>query len=156
MYCVGLRKDQFEGGLEGKTSSFKWAEKIPCPPISDFLDDWHSLDKPHIALQQSTTARKNIQRAEERIRAKGKDPRHEDVIVDCDASIKSNRQYHEFSPCVTKSRDRGHWITSRNRRFNKQEMFRLQGMNPSTFKVEVSNTVLVGRADRERDECKCH
>ena len=106
-YCVGLRKDQFKGGLEGETSSFKWAEKIPCPPISDFLDDWHSLDKPHIALQPSATARKNIQRAEESIMAKGKDPRQVDVIVDCDASYKSMRQYHEFSPCITKSRDRG-------------------------------------------------
>ena len=116
--------------------------KYSLPHISDFLDDWNSLDKPHRALKQSPTARKNIQRCEEMIRATGKNPHSLDYILDCDASFKSSRHTDDYSPCITRSKDKGHWITSRNRRFNKQEMFRLQGMNPTTFKVVVTDSVL--------------
>ena len=138
-YCIGLRKDQFQGGLTGKKSSFAWPESIPCPPMSDFLDDWNCLNKPHHSASQSPSVHRNIQKAKLKLISEGKDPNQLDYVIDC---FRSSAHYHNFSPCITRSRDKGHWITSRNRLFNKQEMFRLQGMDPTIFKISVSQTSL--------------
>jgi len=45
-------------------------------------------------------------------------------------------------PCITVSRGGGHWVTSRGRRTTKTEMMRLQGMDPTKFKVAVTETQL--------------
>ncbi|WP_288992749.1 DNA (cytosine-5-)-methyltransferase, partial [uncultured Marinobacter sp.] len=138
-YCIGLRKDQFEGGLTGKKSSFAWPKNIPCPPLSDFLDDDHCHNKPHNSTQLSPSVHRNIQKAQLKLISEGKDPNQLDYVIDC---FRSSAHFHNLSPCITRSRDRGHWITSRNRLFNKQEMFRLQGMDPTKFKVSISQKSL--------------
>jgi len=45
-------------------------------------------------------------------------------------------------PCITVSRGEGHWVTSRGRHTKKQEMMRLQGMDPTKFTVAVTQAQL--------------
>jgi len=62
--------------------------------------------------------------------------------VDCDSSPNCTKWTQNVAPCITSSRGSGHWVTNRGRRLRKQEMMRLQGMNPTTFKVAISETQL--------------
>mmetsp|Transcript_56206 Transcript_56206/g.174307 ORF Transcript_56206/g.174307 Transcript_56206/m.174307 type:complete len:121 (-) Transcript_56206:526-888(-) len=48
----------------------------------------------------------------------------------------------DIAPCLTCSRGQGHWITNRGRRLTKDEMMRLQGIDPASFKTVVSETQL--------------
>ena len=61
------------------------------------------------------------------------------TVVDCDASTSKSKYMHNVSPCLTRSRYRGHWIINKQRRFTKREMFRLQGINPNKFTQVVSD-----------------
>ena len=44
----------------------------------------------------------------------------------------------EMSPCLTRSRYRGHWITTEQRRMSIQEMMRLQGIRENQIKNDNS------------------
>ncbi|MDE0821157.1 MAG: DNA (cytosine-5-)-methyltransferase [Opitutales bacterium] len=127
-YCVGIR----QGVLKSDKNKFSFPDPIPCQPIQDFLDARGDPEQEQGSILQ------NIVNAQKRIRDSGKDPNKTFHIVDCDASAQRSRSVEGYSPCITRSRSRGHWISAYNRRFNMNEMFRLQGMNPTTFKVAVS------------------
>lgn len=45
-------------------------------------------------------------------------------------------------PCLTRARRRGHCITSKQGRLSKEDMFRLQEMDPTQSKVAVSESQL--------------
>ena len=50
--------------------------------------------------------------------------------MDIDAGRNRSHAIKGVSPCLTRSRYRGHWISTLRRRFTLDEMFRLQGMDP--------------------------
>ena len=138
-YCVGIRKD-----VEG--DSFEFPTPILCPPIDLFLDKTVPKESP-----KEGTMQKNIKRAAERIRELGHDPQKEIFVIDCDASAKRMHWRKDCSPCITRSRCRGHWISTRERRFTIEEMFRSQGMDPSIFKkVNSATTTGQNSEDIER------
>ena len=136
-YCVGIRKDTF-GTDNGST--FEFPRAIPCPSIELFLDDRKGpKDLPH---EETFTARRNIDKARNAVRASGQDPDMLPYVIDCDASQAKTKHIHDLSPCITRSRHNGHWLTHKNRRMTKEEMFRLQGMNPTQFTVDVAERTL--------------
>ena len=84
----------------------------------------------------------NIEKARNKIKAIGHNPDDHPYVVDCDASLAQSRHVLNLSPCLTRSRYKGHWLTHRKRRMTIEEMFRLQGMDHSTFTVATSSTSL--------------
>jgi len=88
------------------------------------------------------TARGNVKNALRSLKRAGSDPLQEPWIVDCDSSEGRAKWQDGISPCITVSRGAGHWVTNRGRRLTKEEMMRLQGMDPTTFKLAVSETQL--------------
>merc|ERR1719382_257269 len=66
----------------------------------------------------------------------------EPVFLDVDSSTYRSSFKKGVSPCMTCGRKDGHWITNRGRRVYKTEMMRLQGMDPKSFKVVVSDAPL--------------
>ena len=72
-------------------------------------------------------------------RKKGVDPDSETCIIDCDSNTTHLRWNRGLSPSISKNRCQGHWIASKNRRMNPNEMLRLQGMNPDNLKLNVSD-----------------
>ena len=84
----------------------------------------------------------NLHKARQSIIASGGRPEHEPWVVDCDSSLRYSNYMHNVSPCLTKSRARGHWLLHKNRRMNINEMLRLQGFNPAQVAVAVSECTL--------------
>jgi len=135
-YCVGIHKD-FDDG------SFAFPQPIKCPSIELFLEDRDSkLATTGMPPASQTTARRNVQTALRLQTRKGFNPLKEAFIVDCDSSPQRSKSVRGVSPCITVGRGGGHWVTNRGRRTSKEEMMRLQGMNPSKFKVAVSEAQL--------------
>jgi len=135
-YCVGIHKD-FDDG------SFKFPEPIKCPSIELFLE----ARDPQLAAtgmppSSQTTATRNVRAAIQKERRAGFNPFKEAFIVDCDSSAERSKSVRGISPCITVSRGGGHWITNRGRRSTKEEMMRLQGMDPTQFQVAVSKAQL--------------
>ena len=134
-YCVGIRKDA------KKADSFAFPEHVDCPAIESFLDD-ESKDHPHDPIKQaSKTVTANIHSAENSIKESGGNLQ-QPFIVDCDASRQKSRYTYNYSPCITRSRNRGHWLIHKNRRMTIREMMRLQGVDPVTFVQVVSDSVM--------------
>jgi DNA (cytosine-5)-methyltransferase 1 len=140
-YCIGIRKDTFAPMI---ASSFSWPDEIECPSIEQFLDPPNRENPAYSTFgRQNATAKTNITEAKNRINAAGQhQPLDTPYIVDCDASRSKSKYTFDYSPCITRSRGNGHWITNRQRRFSKPEMFRLQGMDHSQFTQVVSDTAL--------------
>ena len=84
---------------------------------------------------------RNILAAHQRIKESGGNE-HQPYVVDCDASRQKSNEMFNVSPCITRSRNRGHWLIHKKRRMRINEMMRLQGINPRTFKQVVSDAVL--------------
>jgi len=135
-YCVGIHKD-FDNG------KFTFPQPIPCPSIEDFLERRDpKLAHAGLPPRTQTTAKGNVRRALSTLKHKGSDPVKNAWIVDCDSSPARSKSVDGVSPCITVSRGAGHWVTNRGRRMSKEEMMRLQGMNPKNFKVAVSECQL--------------
>ena len=135
-YCVGLRKD-----INTK-STFEFPRRLPCPSIELFLDADSSQSTQGTTSSLSKTAKTNIANATAKILRDGGKPALKSYIVDCDASISKSRYTFDYSPCLTRSRYNGHWITNKERRMNKSEVCRLQGFNPSDVVVDIPESAL--------------
>ena len=109
-------------------------------PIDSLLDwdEVKSTQKQHL----SRTVAANIETAKAKIISQGGKPSQEACIVDCDASKATSRHIKGYSPCITRSRMNGHWLTYKNRRMRLEEMFRLQGMSPHNFSKVITNNQL--------------
>ncbi len=59
-------------------------------------------------------------------------------VMDIDSSTGRAKAMAGCSPCLTRSRYHGHWLSTRGRRMNLDEMLRLQGFRPSQFRSVVS------------------
>lgn len=132
IYIVGIQKFWDDG-------TFEYPEPVPCPSIECFLE--RRKVRPsgtELPPRNQSTARANVKRAVAELFESGTDPLEVPYIVDCDSSPPRMKYIKEASPCITCSRGAGHWVTNRMRRLTKTEMMRLQGMNPETFIVAVS------------------
>lgn len=136
-YIVGIRRDVDRG-------SFSFPEPIACPPIEQFLErrPQRSFAARALPPLSQTNARQNVVATKRELRRQGSDPSEEDVVIDCDSTPAFSKWMPGVSPCITCGRSQGHWVTSRGRRFLKTEMMRLQGMDPTKFKVVVSDSRL--------------
>lgn len=131
-YCVGILKKHDKG-------TFTFPEAIAKPDLELFLEPKTGdmdLRRSH-RNETSKTARTNIQKAIRDIPKKGLNPLADTCMLDCDSSPGRNSFVHQFVPCLTCGRARGHWIINRGRRLLPIEMHRLQGMDPAKFKVAV-------------------
>jgi len=135
-YCVGILKSCFENAK----SSFEFPGSLPCHPIDLFLDPSEAPAPDTVPPGLSRTVHANLSNAYRNIQKLGQNPASDTWVVDCDAACHKSNFVHNMSPCVTRSRYRGHWITSKGRRMTIAEMLRLQGINPTDFRVAVSDT----------------
>jgi DNA (cytosine-5)-methyltransferase 1 len=135
-YCIGIQED-FDNG------TFKFPEKIPCPSINKFLErkSTKAIDT-NLPPKSQGTARANVMKHLRKLKRSDSDPLKEPFIIDCDSSADRSKFVKDATPCITVSRGAGHWVTSRGRRLLKAEMMRLQGMNPTEFKVAISEAQL--------------
>ena len=123
--------------------SFRFPEPIGSPSIETLLDcDTNTVPYNDPSRTHNATVTKNVAKAIDAILADGNDPYRSPYIVDCDASPSRTKHMWDVSPCITRSRQNGHWITNQQRRMNKAEMLRLQGMDPSKFVIDVSSSKL--------------
>jgi len=137
IYIVGIRRDVDRG-------TFAFPEPIPCPSMELFLDGRAKSAAVAAGLppKRQGTARGNVVTSLRKLKREGSDPLKEPFIIDCDSSPARSKYSLEVSPCITCSRRYGHWVTNRGRRLLLTEMMRLQGMNPSKFRVAVSDAQL--------------
>ncbi|MCP3677455.1 MAG: DNA cytosine methyltransferase [Deltaproteobacteria bacterium] len=114
---------------------FKWPPKLSLtPPLSLILDSLDSLPTASDAPPTSqTVAVRNWRNGLIKILVDGHNPFLEDYVLDIDGS-KLGAVMHNMSPCQTRQRHAGHWVTSRGRRMRLVEQIKLMGMRPSDLK----------------------
>ena len=134
-YCVGIRKDC------SVEDSFAFPGRLECPAIDELLDGETKANLNSTTYQANSTMGRNIMAAHQRIKESGGNE-HQPYVVDCDASRQKSNEMFNVSPCITRSRNRGHWLIHKNRRMSIHEMMRLQGINPRKFNQVVSDAVL--------------
>jgi DNA (cytosine-5)-methyltransferase 1 len=121
----------FVGILRGNDNgSFSFPIPSPNVDIRQFLD--RRQGRPSFAdlpPASSITARGNVLEFLNRIEASGIDPFYEPWVIDCDGSPGFTKAFPGVSPCITRARHRGHWLTSMGRRMTLQEALRLQGFD---------------------------
>ena len=131
VYIVGLHKDEhIQPELPDPPS-------VEIPLLSSFLDD----DRGKFGAKPGkteTTARSNLKRFQQLMEENSIDGDQETYVVDVDASSRFASAEHEICPTLTYSRPSGFWLTSRRRRMNTTEMWRLQGFPIEEIKPLVS------------------
>jgi DNA (cytosine-5)-methyltransferase 1 len=125
IFFVGIRQDSDDG-------SFCFPSPAPPADIREFLDQ--RVGRPSYADLPPTTqstARHNVLQLLSDIEAKGADPFFEPWIFECDGSLPYMKAFLGVSPCITRSRYQGHWLSNMGRRMSQQEALRLQGFDDS-------------------------
>ena len=120
LYIVGLHKDEhIQPELPDPPS-------VELPLLSSFLDEDYGALGAQPGKRQGT-ARRNLKQFQQVMEENGIDGDQETWVVDVDASKRFVSAEHEICPTLTYSRASGFWLTSRRRRMNTAEMWRLQG-----------------------------
>ena len=105
------------------------------PPLENFLDA--RLQRPSESdLPSTANARANVLNFLRQVASRDDDPFESPWIIDCDSSASRAHGMLNCSPCLTRSRAAGHWVTNRGRRLQMTEQMRLQGIHPP-FSVAV-------------------
>jgi DNA (cytosine-5)-methyltransferase 1 len=121
----------FVGILHGHgDGSFAFPSPSPNVDFRQFLDRRHG--RPSFAdlpPASQATARQNVFQALHNIEAAGNDPFYEPWIIDCDGGPAYTKAWLGLSPCITRARSNGHWLTCMGRRMSLQEALRLQGFD---------------------------
>jgi site-specific DNA-cytosine methylase len=78
-------------------------------------------------LPSTTTARDNVLRRLCELQAQGLHPFEELFVFNCDAATDRCHAMKDRSPCLTRARFRGHWLSNRGRYMHLLELVRLQG-----------------------------
>ena len=128
----------FVGILRTVDLGFEFPAAMPCPPLEVFLDPREC--RPSFAdlpPASAATARQNALRGLDMLVSSGHDPFNELWVLDIDSSAGWGAAMANCSPCLTRSRTQGFWLTNRGRRMRLQEAMRLQGLD-SGFPVIVS------------------
>merc|ERR1712176_1290545 len=136
IYICGIHKDHDKG-------SFSWPDPLPRVSIEKFLDPRKKCPSMRdLPPRTNTVTNGNVKLALKSLLKQGVDPLREAYLVDIDSTRARCAWQKDRSPCITCARSKGHWITNRARRLTKPEMMRLQGMDPDSFKVVVSECQL--------------
>ena len=130
-YCVGIKRSLLSRPFQFPTPLRN------CMSINDLMDDLPKEKIPRTAHVAS-----NIRNALAHVRKLGENPQSEPYVVDVDASDRKSQVIKNLSPCITRSRCDGHWLLHRQRRMTPCEMLRLQGVDPTTFRQNVSDRSL--------------
>lgn len=109
--------------------SFKWPVKIKSGTMTELLDPAATAAPRKFPRQTSACAKVKKFYASAR-RANNLDPEKHCIVVDCGSSGGSWR--YEAAPCLTSARavGGGFWLSTRRRRTNLNEMYKIQGMTP--------------------------
>lgn len=122
VYIVGIRKDH-------QRLEISFPEPLPRVSIESFLDPVDSAPTmENLPSERSQTARCNVKRTLEKLTLRGERPLLETFVIDHGSSARRCGVMEDKVMCMTKSRPTGHWITSRGRTMNIEEMLRCQGM----------------------------
>jgi DNA (cytosine-5)-methyltransferase 1 len=122
VYIVGIRKDC-------KRFSISFPEPLPKVSIESFLDPAERRPTMgDLPPKTSKTARKNVMRFLKNLNDQGRRPLIKTFTIDHNSSPSRSSCMFDKVMCMTRSRPRGHWITSRGRAMNINEMLRCQGM----------------------------
>jgi DNA (cytosine-5)-methyltransferase 1 len=122
VYIIGIRKDC-------QRSEFAFPAPLPAVSIDNFLDPvGRTPTMQDIPVKSSRTAYTNVTRILKLLHEIGAQPLKKTFVLDCDASPEFCGVMRDRVMCMTKSRSNGHWLTSRARRMNLEEMLRCQGM----------------------------
>ena len=122
LYIVGCCRT-FDSG------HFRFPEALPPRALGDFLENrsgrpsWSQMPQPH-----GCNAYNNVVTSIRHLEHLGHDPFREPFVVNCDSSSSRASTMLDCSPCITRSRYRGHWLCNRGRRMSLGEMWRLQGL----------------------------
>lgn len=110
-----------------------WYSENSSSPGETLPPDASSMPRPPEMslpqIEESHSSKDNIARALQQIQTAGGDSKQSTYTVDCDASKDCMKWMKERTPCITRSRYKGHWVTRHERRLTLLEMFRLQGMD---------------------------
>ena len=101
-YCVGIRQDSSEA------DSFAFPGITECLVIEKLLDDDETSSEFRTFTNLVTkTMQANINTAKRRIKESGGNL-DQPYVVDCDASKQKSHYMKNVSPCLIKSRNKGH------------------------------------------------
>jgi DNA (cytosine-5)-methyltransferase 1 len=142
VYIVGILKDR-------QRSEIRFPETIPRVSIETFLDPVDiAPTMEDLPSELSKTAHRNVKRTMEDLAARGERPLLKTFVIDHGSSAKRCSVVEDKVMCMTKSRAAGHWVTSRGRQMNLDEMLRCQGME-RCFKQVTTNRqlgIMIGNA----------
>jgi DNA (cytosine-5)-methyltransferase 1 len=135
-YFIGIRRDCMQ-------SLFQFPEKLPPVSIEGCLDPPRKKRMTLSDLPSPTNKNfyQNVKRMLAELLKEGKDPFRKTYCFDAESTPKFATIAEDRSMCITARRAAGHWVTTRGRRMNIDEMLRLQGME-RCFKQVVSNRQL--------------
>ena len=112
--------------------TFCFPAQVPMLAPELFLDpqqgrpSWADLPPP-----SNRVARQNVLILLRAAQDRDSDSFSEPWCIDCDSSIGRATAMLNCSPCITRSRAAGFWVSNRGRRFSLQELMHLQGVDSS-------------------------
>ena len=135
IWIVAVRADSLQSSLQWPRPRATACQNIdallgPRPPL-------HVLAK---ALPPATAVncRCNVELGLSKVRSRGFDPFVDTHVIEVDNSqAYPSSIMRGCSPCLTRARAKagGHWVTTRGRRLNTEEMLKLQNMRPGRLRV---------------------
>jgi DNA (cytosine-5)-methyltransferase 1 len=135
IYIIGIRRDC-------QCSEFVFPEPLPFVSIESFLDPVQRRPTmKDLPPKGNKTVYTNVTQVLKELTDSGAEPLKNTFVVDVDSTVRFRTVMKDRVMCMTKSRASGHWVTSRGRRMNLDEMLRCQGMERS-FKQVVSDRAL--------------
>lgn len=135
IYLVGIRKDC-------KQHAFHFPQPLPEVSIEKFLDPpVKRTTLEDLPPKGNSNFYANVKRIVRRYAKEGKDPLRRTYCIDAESTPQFCTVAEDRVMCMTKSRASGHWVSSRGRRMNLNEMLRLQGME-KCFKQVVTDRQL--------------
>jgi DNA (cytosine-5)-methyltransferase 1 len=122
VYIVAIRRDC-------QRSAIAFPAPLPKVSIESFLDAVERRPTMEdLPPETSKTARKNVKLILEHLTAQGHRPLTKTFTIDHNSSASRCGYMEDKVMCMTRSRSRGHWLTSHGRTMNVNEMLRCQGM----------------------------
>jgi site-specific DNA-cytosine methylase len=119
--------------LSSVDSGFQFPGPLPPVGLDSFLDERRFRPKWSDLPPDGTVAHRNVLAVLFRLCESGHNPFEDTWVINCDNSEGREHAMLNRSPCITRSRARGHWLTSRGRRMSTRELWRLFGLKDRDF-----------------------
>ena len=132
LYIVCIRDDCYRG-------TFKWPEPIACPSIERFLKQRDDTDASLALTQPSHRGAAEKWRLHmDKLSRQGEEPQMRPWLWCVGTSTHRSTAMYDRCPCLLRSQ-RDIWVSNRGRALSLRERCRLQGENPDTVHVTVSD-----------------